>query len=215
MDEVTNTGIETLSQEVPTVECPIWQYVIKVEKPPGACVKKCGNTYFKCNYCGVVYLGSYYRVKAHLLKINNKGIKACPIVIPSHRQEMQRMDDQVENDKLEKEQRSRIPLSPPLLGRGPIPISPFQRQEGSDTDSTNLVDSKRRKVTGISPIEKAFQNNVKHELDSRITRMFYTGGLPYNFARNPYYRNSYAYAATHSILGYVPPGYNALRITLL
>ena len=38
---------------------------------------------------------------------------------------MQQMHDQVENDKLEREQRSRIPLPPPLLGRGPIPISPF------------------------------------------------------------------------------------------
>ena len=45
--------------------------------------------------------------------------------------------------------------------------------------------------------------------------MFYTSGLPFNFARNPYYRNSYAYAATHSIQGYVPPRYNALRTTLL
>ena len=45
--------------------------------------------------------------------------------------------------------------------------------------------------------------------------MFYIGGLPFNFARNPYYHNSYAYAATHSIPGYVPSGYNALRTTLL
>ena len=87
MNEVTST--ETSSQEVPNAECPLWQYVTKVEKPPGACVKKCENTYFKCNYCGVVYMGSYSRVKAYLLKINNKGIKACPIVTPSHRQEMQ------------------------------------------------------------------------------------------------------------------------------
>ena len=86
MDEVTST--ETSSQEVSNAECPLWQCVTKVEKPPGACVKKDGNTYFKCNYCGVVYLGSYYRVKVHLLKIK-KGIKACPIVTPSHRQEMQ------------------------------------------------------------------------------------------------------------------------------
>ena len=69
-------------------------------------------------------------------------------------------------------------------------------------------------MAGISLIEKAFQNNARHELDSRIARMFYTGGLLFNFARNPYYRNSYAYAATHSIPGYVPPGYNALRTTL-
>ena len=112
---------------MPNVECPLWQYVTKVEKPPGACVKKGENTYFKCNYCGVVYMGSYSRVKAHLLKINNKGFKACPIVTPSYRQEMQRMHDQVENDKLEREERSRIPLPPPLPGREPIPISPFRR----------------------------------------------------------------------------------------
>ena len=45
--------------------------------------------------------------------------------------------------------------------------------------------------------------------------MFYTGGLPFHFARNPHYRSSYAYVATQSIPGYVPPGYNALRTTLL
>ena len=70
-------------------------------------------------------------------------------------------------------------------------------------------------MTRISPIEKAFQNNARHELESRIARIFYTGRLPFNFARNPYYRNSYTYAATHNIPGYVPPGYNALRTTLL
>ena len=66
-----------------------------------------------------------------------------------------------------------------------------------------------------SPLERAFLNNARHELDSRIARMFYTGGLLFNFARNPHYRNSYAYAATHNIQGYVPSGYNALRTTLL
>ena len=91
MDEVTST--ETSSQEVPNVKCPLWQYVTKVEKPPGACVKKGGNTYFKCNYCGVIYLGSYSRVKDHLLKIHNKSIRSCPKVTPSHRLEIQRMHD--------------------------------------------------------------------------------------------------------------------------
>nr|XP_023872055.1 uncharacterized protein LOC111984668 [Quercus suber] len=45
--------------------------------------------------------------------------------------------------------------------------------------------------------------------------MFYTGGLPFKFAMNPHYCSSYAYAATHNIPGYVRPGYNALRTTLL
>ena len=86
MDKVTST--ETSSQEVLNAKCPFWQYVTKVEIPPGATVKKVGNTYFKCNYCGVVYFGSYSKVKAHLLQILNRGIKACPNVTPSHRLEM-------------------------------------------------------------------------------------------------------------------------------
>ena len=151
MDEVNSTES---SQEVSNVESPLWQYVSKVEQPPGSTVKSGGNTHFKCNYCGVVYLGSYSRVKAHLLKIPNKGIKACPKVTPSHKLEMQRMHDQVENDKLEKEWGSEIPLPPPPSGCGPIFISPFWRQEGSD--STNPVDGKRRKVTVNSPLERAF-----------------------------------------------------------
>ena len=62
------------------------------------------------------------------------------------------MHDQIENDKLDREQRSQIPLPPPPPGRGPI--SSFQRQEGSD--SINLVDGKRRKVTVNSHLERAF-----------------------------------------------------------
>ena len=45
--------------------------------------------------------------------------------------------------------------------------------------------------------------------------MFYTGRLPFHFARNSNYHNSYAYTATHNISSYVPSGYHALRTTLL
>ena len=214
MDKVTSIEISpSFNQEVPNDEAPLWQYVNKVEKPPGSTVKSGGNTHFKCNYCGVVFLVSYNRVKAHLLKIPNKCVKACPKVTPSHGLEMQRMHDQVENDKLEREQRSQIPLPPHPPSREPIPIHSFRRQEGSD--NTNPVDGKRMKVNMYSPLERVFQNNARHELDSRIARMFYTDGLSSNFARNPYYCSSYAYATTHSIQGYVPPRYNALRTTLL
>ena len=155
MDEVTSTETSPSSnQEVLNDEAPLCYYVNKVEKPPDSTIKLGGHTHFKCNYCGVVFLGSYSRVKAHLLKIPNKGIKACPKVTSSYRLEMQRMHDQVENDKLEREQRSQIPLPPPPPSRGPIPIPSFQRQEGSG--SKNPVDGKRRKVTVNSPLEKAF-----------------------------------------------------------
>ena len=85
--------------------------------------KSGGNTHFKCNYCYGIFLGSYSRVKAHLLKISNKGIRICDTMTSSHRLKMQRMHDQVENDKLERECRSQIPLPQPLSGRWLIPSS--------------------------------------------------------------------------------------------
>ena len=60
-----------------------------------------------------------------------------------------------------------------------------------------------------------YLNTVRTELDNRIARMFYTGGLLFYFVRNPNYHNSYAYATTYHISGYVPLGYNALRTTIL
>ena len=78
-----------------------------------------------------------------------------------------------------------------------------------------MVNGKKRKVIANSPLKRAFQNSARAELDSRIARMFYIGGLPFHFARNPNYCSSYAYVANHNILSYVPLGYNALRATIL
>ena len=99
MDEVTSTETSPSSNEkVPNDEAPLWQYVTKLDKPPSSTSKSGGNTQFKCNHCGGVFLGSYSRVKAHLLKISNKGIRARIKVTASHRLEMQRMHYQVESE---------------------------------------------------------------------------------------------------------------------
>ncbi|KAE8696807.1 vacuolar protein-sorting-associated protein 37-like protein 2-like [Hibiscus syriacus] len=45
--------------------------------------------------------------------------------------------------------------------------------------------------------------------------MFYTSGLPFNLAKNPHYHRAFTFATTHNIPGYLPPGYNKLRTTLL
>ncbi|XP_052204042.1 uncharacterized protein LOC127809319 [Diospyros lotus] len=66
-----------------------------------------------------------------------------------------------------------------------------------------------------SPIAKAFDMQTITQLDAEIARMFYTGGLPFNLARNPYYLSSYSFVANHPLGGYVPSGYNKLRTTLL
>nr|KYP42848.1 hypothetical protein KK1_035735 [Cajanus cajan] len=71
---------------------------------------------------------------------------------------------------------------------------------------------KKRKV---GPLEKAFNLENRDNLKALIARMFYSSRLPFNLARNPYYVNSYSFAANHMLNGFLPPGYNALRTTLL
>ena len=54
------------------------------------------------------------------------------------------------------------------------------------------VGFKKRK--GIStPIERAFGVEIRDQLDQEIARMFYTGGLPFNLARNPHYLRAFQF----------------------
>jgi len=75
--------------------------------------------------------------------------------------------------------------------------------------------SEKRKRRGVSAIESSFNLEVRSQLDELIARMFYTSGLPFNLARNPYFRKTFMFAANRQIGGYVPPSYNKLRTTLL
>ena len=77
-------------------------------------------------------------------------------------------------------------------------------------------DRKRKKGESESsnPIEKAYNTESREILDAHIARMFYSGGLPFHLARNPYYVSSYAYAINHPLSGYLPPGYNKGQLCL-
>ena len=64
-------------------------------------------------------------------------------------------------------------------------------------------------------MEKAFNNQCREQLDSLIARTFYFVGLPFHFTKNPYWIEMIKFAANNNLVGYVPPGYNKLRTTLL
>uniref|UniRef100_A0A2N9H6R9 DUF659 domain-containing protein n=1 Tax=Fagus sylvatica TaxID=28930 RepID=A0A2N9H6R9_FAGSY len=154
---------------------------------------------FKCNYCQEIYKVPYSRVKAHLLRIANVAIKGCPKVTAEHKLEMQKLQDAANQKKISKE--STIPLPP---------------KDGSESISNStMFGARKRRLIGKSPLERAFNNGCKEQLTSLIARMFYSGGIPFHFARNPHYVNSYKYKANNMLVGYVPPGYNALRTTFL
>ena len=64
-------------------------------------------------------------------------------------------------------------------------------------------------------MEKAFNNQCREQLDSFIARTFYSAGLPFHFAKNQYWIEMIKFAAKNNFMGYIPPGYNKLRTTLL
>ncbi|KAL1326255.1 hypothetical protein AAHE18_13G215200 [Arachis hypogaea] len=175
---------------------PLWMYVKILTKNTSV---GGGNKNWQCNFCDRVFIGSYSRVKAHLLKIAGIEISACKKVNANYLIELKKIDE----ESTKAYERPHVPL--PSENRQVTPIP-------SASSTTFDLTGKKRKV---GPLEKAFNNEERAQLTELIARMFYSSGLPFHFARNPYYMSSYTFAASHAISGYIPPGYNALRTTLL
>uniref|UniRef100_A0ACD5XMI2 Uncharacterized protein n=2 Tax=Avena sativa TaxID=4498 RepID=A0ACD5XMI2_AVESA len=55
---------------------PLWRYVNKIVKIGG----HGRNARMICRLCDLDFSGSYSRVRAHLLKVSNSGMKPCPKV---------------------------------------------------------------------------------------------------------------------------------------
>ncbi|GAV81195.1 DUF659 domain-containing protein [Cephalotus follicularis] len=107
--------------------------------------------------------------------------------------------------KLDEEATARINSNASKL----VPLPP------SNYGKSSFIDLKKRKTGSVSAIEKAFNISEREHLDYEIVRMFYSAGLPFNLASNPYFQSAFTYAANHNIVGYLPPGYNLLRTTIL
>lgn len=74
MSSSANSNTEASSEEI-IVNFPWWKYVTILEKGG----KKGGNVKWQCNYCNKLYMGSYSRVLAHLLKIKGHGVAVYDI----------------------------------------------------------------------------------------------------------------------------------------
>ncbi|XP_028089826.1 uncharacterized protein LOC114290141 [Camellia sinensis] len=83
-----------------------------------------------------------------------------------------------------------------------------------------IYGSKKKRSTAIgsgssNPVMQAFNIGARERLNGEMARMFYSVGLPFQLTRNPYYVSAFTFVANNNIQGYVPPGYNMLRTTLL
>ncbi|WVZ53037.1 hypothetical protein U9M48_004028, partial [Paspalum notatum var. saurae] len=165
---------------------PLWDHVNILEKAkPGAARGKC--EFSKAT--------SYTTVEAHLLQMKNKGVALCPNVlyemICDMRREVQRCKELVERDRTRY-----VPL--------PTGSTP-----------SNETTAMKKKRGPASALEKAWDLDNRRHLDALLARAFYSGGISFNFARNPYFREVISFACSHDLNGYVGPGYNKYRESLL
>ncbi|CAL9222157.1 unnamed protein product [Arabidopsis halleri] len=184
-------------------KAPLWIYVNKNEKLAGG-----GSWKFECKFCNNLYVGSHSRVKAHLLQEGVKGIKGCLKVTHQQKAHIKKLVDECE-ERIKRAAPKKVPL--PSSSRKSCSSS-LDYDMSYKIPNTSESDPKKRK--GMGSLDKAFQSQAREQCDGEIARMFYTAGLSFNVARNPHYRNSMIYVHSQ-IPGYVPPGYNSLRTTLL
>lgn len=205
---MASTGASSGHFNQEDINKPLWNYVKKYEKIGDGG----GNVSWQCSFCDKVATSSYTRVRAHLLRLKGQGIKACPNVT---------MDDISEMQKLEAAAKLRLNKSPNLLERLALP-PPNVSFGGISTFVQGGDESKKRKTSPSSTgsrnenLTKATNNAAAHEQVNRaIGKMFYSAGLPYQLARNPYFVSLFTLAANSSIQDYTPLTSKMLMTTLL
>jgi hypothetical protein len=172
------------------IRASLWDHVHITERAEVEC-----NSKWKCRYYNYNGFSSYTRVEAHLLQIKNKGIpsyaKVTHEILTQMRKEVEKCKDLVERSKVKGVS---------------MPTAPSQRDASS---------AKKNKRGPGSMLEKSWQMQDHKHLDALIARAFYSGDIPFNFARNPYLREAFTFAASNFVAGYQMPGYNKLREGLL
>ncbi|KAM0830201.1 hypothetical protein ACQ4PT_066366 [Festuca glaucescens] len=171
---------------IPPNDDPKWPLWRYVQKVAKTGRGQGGNAKIICRLCNRDISGSYSRVKSHLLKLGGGGVKPCPKVT---------IDVLIQL----KGEQDRADASSNMPNNIPLP-----------TDGNGRT--RKRKA---SAIEECFDVDSRSKLDALIARMFYTAGLPFNLARNPWFRQAFMFAANGKLAGYVPPSYNKIRTSLL
>ncbi|KAJ6842503.1 uncharacterized protein M6B38_301855 [Iris pallida] len=176
---------------------PLWKYVTKLQKLAGG-----GNWSWQCNYCRELFKSSHTRVKAHLLHSVLSGIKPCKGVTPEDIDELRSVVEQADLRERIKKGKN--------VAAGPLPVVTV-------ASVSKGLEVKRQRASGGRKafVSNSFNHDAQDQLDALIARMFYSSGLPFQLAKNPYFIRSFAFAANNMIPGYVPPRYDRLRTSLL
>ncbi|KMT08139.1 hypothetical protein BVRB_6g143860 [Beta vulgaris subsp. vulgaris] len=141
---------------------PLWNHVTVVQNLGSG-----GNRKWTCNYCNKMVIGSYSKVKAHLLKLPGHGVQPCMKVTDQIKDQIQKEYDMAEAKKTRESFEAKSKLDYVTLPPESV-----------------LLQQKRNKGT----IEACFNVVERDDLDMECARMFYSAAFPFSLVRNLCFR---------------------------
>lgn len=145
--------------EVNDSKYPLWKHVTKLAPSRSSNSRsRGGNARFICHFCENEYPGSYFRVRAHLLKLKDKGVAVCSKMSYDILEQLRREDHEASE-----------------AGKKTAPSNKLVRLPPFD-DSSSAPSLKKRNMKQ-SDIAASFNAETRHIADSHIARLFYTAGL--------------------------------------
>ena len=142
-----------------------------------------GSLIWICNECQKKFKASYTRVKAHLLRIKNKGIQVCTNPPKSDGKDekglskekiakYKKKQDEEDADAKLNESNTAFEFKQPTRMGAYSSKTPFASHEGGSPSNS--------KRSNLGPLEKSFNNDARDTIDAAIGQCIYTNGLPFN-----------------------------------
>ena len=197
---------------------PLLVYVTKVgaSVPQSTAKRGGGSRHWTCNVCGHHWVGSYSRIKQHLLGIGGKGVNVCTKLSMQQRSDLLRLQMAADTkgtfsshnvEALEggsnSKRKSRISIKASNLMPPPSPATTSSSKKGSS------------RSCAIGPTISGMYGRLnRDDTDDAIGKFLFANGIPFHVSRSPYYKEM-VQAIAASGPSYVPPGEHKLRTVVL
>jgi Protein of unknown function (DUF 659)/hAT family C-terminal dimerisation region len=174
--------------------------------PENGYVDRYGPNNWHCQYCDKDYTGTATRVRGHLGHLKGKGIGPCKYVPNEVKEEMQNLESTYSSNSIKKQTLNRLDrVTQDTLDDGAGPSENYEEvQHPSETQE--VLESIAEESSGFPPSKKLKQQKItdalkrqdKTGLDKLWARAFYSGGISFNFANNPYFQEAVSQTALNN-----------------
>jgi hypothetical protein len=192
---------------------PFWEY--GEPDPPG------NRQHLRCKLCGKAMFGGVYQLKYHLVKIPGNEVGICTesseeLVVKATKaiEEYSANKQYTEAKKKEMASRSKSRGSTHTHGAMGVESSEIHSSQSVMPTTTSSYFMPRTTPGPQPSIKSMLKKKEKEEADKLVGRCLLWSGIPFNFARNPFYVSMFEAAG---IFGprYKPPTYEELRGPIL